>query len=150
MKKLININAKAAVLLYVLVDFVCAAVGMGVPVLCIALGFPLGWYLARRVSASEGFSRQALLKILRSSFAAAAFTLILMLGVWGWTASMLFDPATDFENFGHPFILYDPKPSFIAWLVLMIFISPSLQLLTTVFTAFLTLAARGGEDGGRA
>jgi hypothetical protein len=149
MKKLININAKAAVFLYILADFICAGIGMGVPILCIALGFPLGWYLARRVSASAGFSREALLKIARLSLAAAAFTLILMLGVWGWTASMFFDAAADFENFGHPFILYDPKLSYIAWLVLMIFVSPALQFLTTIFAAFITLAGGRAENGER-
>ena len=40
---------------------------------------------------------------------------------------------------GHPFILYDPKISFIGWLVLMMFISPFLQLLTTIFGSYLTL-----------
>jgi hypothetical protein len=65
--------------------------------------------------------------------------------IWGMTSPMLFDPNSDFENFGHPFILYDPKLSFIGWLVLMIFISPFLQLLTTVFGAYLTLMLKTKE-----
>ncbi|OGJ72673.1 hypothetical protein A2454_02600 [Candidatus Peribacteria bacterium RIFOXYC2_FULL_55_14] len=42
-------------------------------------------------------------------------------------------------QFGHPFILYDPEASFIGWLVLMIILSPFLQLLTTIFAAYVTL-----------
>jgi hypothetical protein len=53
---------------------------------------------------------------------------------------MLLDSATDYENLGIPMILYEPKISFIGWLVLMIAISPFLQLLTTVFTSYLTLS----------
>jgi hypothetical protein len=62
-----------------------------------------------------------------------------MVVIWGRTVLMLFDPAADFNNFGHPFILYDPKTSFIGWLILMILISPFLQLLTTIFASFVTL-----------
>jgi hypothetical protein len=59
--------------------------------------------------------------------------------IWGNTISMLFNPSADFKNFGIPLILYDPKLSFMGWLILMILISPFLQLLTTIFTAYLTL-----------
>ena len=52
---------------------------------------------------------------------------------------MLGDPTADFANFGIPMILYDPKISFVGWLILMIFISPFLQLLTTLFSSHLTL-----------
>jgi hypothetical protein len=52
---------------------------------------------------------------------------------------MLFDPKADFKNFGHPMILYDPKLSFIGWLVLMIVISPFLELMASIFSSFITL-----------
>ena len=52
---------------------------------------------------------------------------------------MLFDPGAEFQNFGHPFIPYNPKISFIGWVVLMILISTFLQLLTTIFGSYLTL-----------
>jgi hypothetical protein len=58
--------------------------------------------------------------------------------IWGNTARMLLDPAADFANFGIPLILYEPKVSFVGWLVLMIFISPFLQLLTTLFASHVT------------
>lgn len=67
------------------------------------------------------------------------FTLIFMCIIWGSTIIMLFNPATDFKNLGIPLILYDPKISFIGWIVLMILISPFLQLLATIFTSYLTL-----------
>ena len=62
-----------------------------------------------------------------------------MLIIWGPISTMLLNPYADFANFGIPMILYDPKISFIGWIILMVFISPFLQLLTTVFTAQLTL-----------
>jgi hypothetical protein len=71
--------------------------------------------------------------------ATSAVTFALMAIIWGSVTPMLFDPAADFANFGIPLILYDPKVSFIGWLILMIFISPFLQLLTTLFSSYLTL-----------
>jgi hypothetical protein len=59
--------------------------------------------------------------------------------VWGKAILMLFDPLSDFENFGHPYILFEPKASFIGWLILMVIISPLLQLLTAIFGSFLAL-----------
>jgi hypothetical protein len=38
-------------------------------------------------------------------------------------------------------ILYEPKASFIGWQVLMIGLSPALQLLAIVFGAYVTLVA---------
>jgi len=43
-------------------------------------------------------------------------------------------------------ILYEPKASFIAWLVLMIFISPFLQLLATVFGGYMALVFHSRES----
>ncbi len=62
---------------------------------------------------------------------------------------MLFDPGTDYVNFGIPMILYDPKLSFVGWLILMIVLSPFLQLLTTIFAAYLTLLVWLRHDSGR-
>ena len=52
---------------------------------------------------------------------------------------MLLDPQADLANFGIPMILYGPQASFIGWLVLMIVISPFLQLLATLFGAHVTM-----------
>jgi len=139
MEKLLKFDAKIVVLLYILIEIICVGIGMGIPMFCILFGFPLGWYIVKRVCISVECSYLMFYKILKLSFLASVFTFILMIVIWGRTIPMLFDPVSDFQNFGHPFILYDPKISFIGWLILMIFISPFLQLLTTIFASFLTL-----------
>lgn len=139
MKKLIKLKTKTVIILYILIDVGCAGTGMGVPIFNILFGFPFGWYLAKRIAASENSSQVINSRILKISILSVLLTFFLMIAIWGITIPMLFDPNADFENFGHPFILFDPKISFIGWLVLMIFISPFLQLLTTIFAAFMAL-----------
>jgi hypothetical protein len=138
-KKLIELNSKIVITAYILIDLICAGAGMGVPFFCILLGFPLGWYIARREFISTGHSPLTNSRILKLSLLAASFTFLIMLVIWGSAIALHFDQKFDFKNFGHPFILYDPKISFYGWLVLMIIISPCLQLLTTVFAAFIVL-----------
>ena len=145
MEKLIRLNKRIVVILYILIDIICVGAGMGVPIFCILLGFPLGWYITKRVSISTEHSHLMYHKILKLSLLASAFTFLQMIVIWGRTIPMLFDPLSDFQNFGHPFILYDPKISFIGWLILMIFISPFLQLLTTIFASFITLIKNGAK-----
>jgi hypothetical protein len=84
---------------------------------------------------------------MRSSLLAALFTFALMLIIWGKMLPMLFNPGTDFGNFGHPFILYEPKASFIAWLALMVLISPFLQLLAAIFASFVALMREPASTG---
>jgi len=139
MEKLIKLNTKVAVALYIVIDVICVGMGMGVPIFCILLGFPLGWYIVKRISISTERSHLMHYKILKLSLLASAFTFLQMAVIWGRTIPMLFNAKSDFQNFGHPFILYDPKISFIGWLILMIFLSPFLQLLTTIFASFITL-----------
>jgi len=144
MEKLIKLDAKIVVILYILIDMICVGAGMGVPIFCILLGFPLGWYVAKRISISTEHSHLMYYKILKLSLLASAFTFLQMIVIWGRTIPMLFNPMSDFQNFGHPFILYDPKISFIGWLILMIFLSPFLQLLSTIFASFITLIKNEG------
>jgi hypothetical protein len=127
MKKL---KTKTGVILYILIDIICMGMGMGVPIFCILSGFLSGWYITQRVSVSTEPLYQKYYQIFKYSLMTVIFTFILML---------VFNPSSDFQNFGHPFILYDPKMSFIGWSILMILISPFLQLLTTIFAAFITL-----------
>lgn len=112
---------------------------MGVPIFCIFLGFPLGWYITKRISLSEGHPCLLYVKIFKLSILTTAFTFSSMVVIWGVGVIMFFNSSADVKNFGHPFILYDPEASFIGWLILMILISPFLQLLTTIFASFLTL-----------
>ena len=133
------LNTKTVVVYYVLIDIICAGAGMGVPIFCILLGFPLGWYIARKVTASTEQFFQKLYKIFKFSLLAAIFTFIVMLIVWVSAILINIDSLSDIQSFGHPYILFDPIISFIGWLILMIILSPFLQLLTTIFAAFITL-----------
>ena len=125
MEKLIKMDTKTFVVLYILLDLMCVGAGMGVPIFCILLGFPLGWYITKRISLSAGHSRLLYARILKLSALTTVSTFLSMVAIWGRAVLMLFDPAADFNNFGHPFILYEPKASFVGWLILMIFISPT-------------------------
>jgi ABC-type spermidine/putrescine transport system permease subunit I len=49
MEKLIKIDTRTFAVLYILVDLICIGAGMGVPLFCILLGFPLGWYITKRI-----------------------------------------------------------------------------------------------------
>ena len=139
MNRILRLNTKTAFAIFVVVDLVCVGVGMGVPLACILFGFLVGWYIAKRATIATANMRDVFREVFAQAIVTAAFTFVVMSLIWGRTIVMLFDPSADFQNFGHPFILYDPKISFIGWLVLMILISPFLQLLTTIFGSYLTL-----------
>ena len=139
MGRLLRLNTKAAVAAYLVVDLLCVGMGMGVPVFCIGLGFATGWYLARRAVAEGYVLREILRRVLTRAIMTSAVTLLLMLAVWGWVVPLAFDSGYDFENFGIPMILFEPRASFVGWLILMILVSPFLQLLTTVFASYVTL-----------
>jgi hypothetical protein len=139
MNKPIELKSKGAIIIYILIDLMCVGAGMGVPIFCILLGFPAGWYITKRVSASTEQLYQKYHKIFKFSLFASVFTFMVMFIVWGGAVLINIDSSSDIQNFGHPYILYDPETSFIGWLILMIIISPFLQLLTTIFAAFITL-----------
>ncbi len=146
MEQLLKIKIRTFAVLYVLIDLICIGGGMGVPIFCILLGFPLGWYIAKRISLSEERSQSLYAGILKLSVLSATFTFLSMAIIWGVGVLLFLESSADVNNFGHPFILYDPKASFIGWLILMIFISPFLQLLTTVFASFVTLMINKSEN----
>lgn len=139
MDRILRLNTKIAFAIFVIVDLVCVGLGMGVPLACILFGFFVGWYIAKRATITTANVKDVLWRVLVQAIITSGFTFVVMSAIWGRTIPMLFDPSADFQNFGHPFILYDPKISFIGWLVLMIIISPFLQLLTTIFSSYLTL-----------
>jgi len=68
--------------------------------------------------------------------------------IWGPTIPRLWDPQGDLANFGIPLILYEPRSSFVGWEVLMIGISPFLQVMAVVFGADVRLLF-GEEREGR-
>ena len=147
MDRAFRLNARIAFAIFVIADLVCVAMGMGVPIFCIGFGFLVGWYIARRVTATTAKVKDALQTVLLYAIATSAFTLLVMGVIWGPTIPMLFDPDADLANFGIPMILYDPKLSFVGWVVLMILISPFLQLLTTLVGSYLTLLNWFKEEG---
>ncbi|MDI6808030.1 MAG: hypothetical protein QME66_03490 [Candidatus Eisenbacteria bacterium] len=146
MNSFFTIKLRWAFGIFAIVDTICAGVGMGVPVFCIFLGFLTGWYIARVVAPTTHEIRQLLQKFFLYAVVTSAFTFVLMAIIWGRCIVMLFNPSTDYANLGVPLILYDPRASFIGWLVLMIVISPILQFLTTIAGSHLTLMLRS-RDG---
>jgi hypothetical protein len=144
-----NWKPKIVLALFILLDLLCVGMGMGVPIFCILFGFVVGWYIATRVSVLDLSIKDTLQRILKYAIITSLFTFVVMCAMWGRMIIMLFDPSSDFQNFGIPMILYEPKSSFIGWLVLMIFISPFLQLLTTIFASYLTLQRRFRDDKDR-
>lgn len=137
--RLFDLSKKSAFIIYVVLDTLFVGMGMGVPILNILFGFPVGWYLAKRLPNVQRNLKENLGDILKYSLYTSSVTFIWMLIIWGPISTMLLNPSADIVNFGIPMILYDPKISFIGWIILMVFISPFLQLLTTVFTAQVTL-----------
>jgi hypothetical protein len=139
MSRLFRLGPVWALLIFAFVDAICVGMGMGVPIFCILLGFPAGWYFARLATTAGGSVRGILRKSLLSAGLASLLTFLAMAVIWGSTIPKLFDPTFDLANFGIPMILYEPKASFIGWQLLMIGISPLLQLLAMVFGSYLTL-----------
>ncbi len=139
MDRLFRLNSKIVLLIFVFLDLICVGMGMGVPIFCILFGFVVGWYIARRITLLYEVPGDVLKKVLHYAITTSLFTFIVMAVLWVPTIKLLFTLGYDFKNFGIPLILYNPRISFIGWLALMIFISPFLQLLTTIFAAYLTL-----------
>lgn len=139
MNGIFKLNIKTALILFIVIDVLCVGMGMGVPILCILLGFPVGWYIAKRVAFDEKNFKNTLKKIFKYAITTSLFTFIGMCIIWARMIPMIFAPDTNFQKLGIPFILYEPKISFIGWLILMIFISPFLQLLATIFASYVTL-----------
>lgn len=139
MNKLFAIRPLFAFLIFIMLDIICIGMGMGVPFFCILFGFVVGWFLVRSITFTGGDVLQVFRKVLKGATLTAGLTLIAMLALWGPFTAYLFDPSKDLAESGIPMILYEPRASFIGWVVLMIVISPFLQLLTTLFSAHLTL-----------
>jgi len=75
---------------------------MGVPIMCILLGLPIGWYIARRAIIHTQDLKQILSKVLQGAALTSAFTFLVMALLWGRCIVMLFDPTADLANFGIP------------------------------------------------
>lgn len=75
-------------------------------------------------------------------------TFVMMAVIWGRCIPMLFDPSADIANFGIPLLLYEPRASFVGWIVLMVLVSPFLQFLMTILGAHVGLL-RGERSASR-
>ena len=117
-------NWIGAFIAYIVIDGLCAALGMGVPFFCILLGFSVGWFGAARAWHFVPGHVGAMKRSLRYALLTSLVTLVIMAVAWGRLV---------------PLLLYEPKASLIGWLVLMILISPFLQFLMTMFGSFVTL-----------
>lgn len=138
MHRIFSLREGWAFILFAFLDIVCVGLGMGVPFFCILFGLLVGWYIARKTVITSCIDKQMLRKILLNSTLTSSFTFVLMALLWGSSIPMLFDPTANLANFGIPQILYEPKASFVGWMVLMIIISPFLELLMSLFGAYLT------------
>jgi hypothetical protein len=139
-KKILQTRSGWLFVWYIAADIVCIGMGMGVPFFCILLGFWVGWIDVRYVTARVNEMPQVFRQVLNYAILTTAFTFLAMLALWGSFGFIyLFDPSKDIANTGIPLIFFEPMASFIGWIVLMVVISPFLQLLTTLFTAYLTL-----------
>jgi len=138
MRTLFSLKQGWAFAIYALLDILCVGMGMGVPFFNILLGLLVGVLIVRRIAVASTTPRMMLRKILSAAAFTAAFTFILMVLIWGFSLLMFFNSGADLSNYGMPLILFEPLPSFIGWLVLMIVISPFLQFLMTLFGAHLT------------
>ncbi len=136
--KILAVKPEWALVAYVVLDILCVGMGMGIPIFSILLGFVVGWYVARRVYAEGLDTGRGLQRMLLTATLTAAVTLVGMLIIWGRMIGMLWNPAADLANTGIPMILYEPRASLFGWLVLMILISPFLQVMTTLFAAQVT------------
>jgi hypothetical protein len=118
---------------FVLLDVVSVGMGMGVPFFTILLGFPVGLFIPAIPAYHTELSPRLLRSIIRISLVISGVTFIILAVLWLPSLSWLFDPARDLSNYGIPMILYEPKASFIGWMVLMVAVSPFLQFLMALF-----------------
>ena len=142
MDRLLNVRPRWAYVIYLVLDTLCVGMGMGVPIFNILFGFVVGWYIVRVLAARTQRLEEILFKLLPLAAITAAYTFLVMAVLWGRWGLILFDPSTDYANLGIPLLLFDPKASFIGWQVLMILISPFLQVLSTLFGSHVTLLIR--------
>jgi len=139
MNKLFKIKLVWLFLLFIVIDILCTGAGMGVPIFCIIFGFLTGWGIIKIILLRTNDLNEIFRKSIKYGIVTPLVTFVLMLIIWAVAIIVFFNNGYDFKNFGHPLILYDPKLSFIGWLTLMIVISPLLQLLTTVFSFYISL-----------
>ncbi len=142
MSKIISRKLLFPIITFCFLDLLAVGAGMGVPIFAILFGFVVGWFAPSILLSNASNLRQLLKMCLTAAYLTSCFTFLLMIVIWGPITRMLLDPSADLANFGIPLILFDPRASFIGWIVLMIVISPILQVLATAFASSMRLAWR--------
>jgi hypothetical protein len=130
---------KLVIVFYFILVTISIGMGMGVPFFTILLGFPVGWLLPDFLDIRNQFHPSSWKKLINGALVSSSFSLALLCLIWLPALKWLFDPALDPAQFGMPLILYEPLASFIAWMVLMVVVSPILQFLVTVLGLVLRL-----------
>jgi len=125
---------------FIILDILLIMMGMGVPILPILFGILVGWYLPLYLELPVQIIKISLKKLLKAALITSAVSLVVLGAIWLPALSWLFDPAKDLTQFGMPLIFYEPRTSFVGWIILMVLISPFLQFLMTVFGAVVRLA----------
>ena len=125
---------------FIILDILLIGMGMGVPILPILFGMLVGWYLPLYLELPEQISKISLKKLLKAALITSAVSLVVLGAIWLPALSWLFDPAKDLTQFGMPLIFFEPRASFIGWIILMVLISPFLQFLMTVLGAVVRWA----------
>jgi hypothetical protein len=136
------VTRRSRVAVFLVLDVIAVGAGMGVPIFAIFLGFPVGWFLAGEVGLRRAYTGDDLKSLLRSAALTSAVTFALMAVIWLHLLRMLSGPRAAIASFGLPLLLYDPVASLVGWVVLMVIVSPVLQVLTTVFGWIVRLALR--------
>jgi len=139
-QKILKISPTKAVILYIFLDVICTGLGMGVPFLNILLGFLIGCFLASRAIEKTGDTAESARDSLKKGLLTSLFTMVQMIFIWWPYFLKFFEKGFDFKNTGIPNILYTPKASLVGWLILMVIISPFLQMLMSAFGSMLVLA----------
>lgn len=142
MRKYFSRKLIIPIIAFCVLDLLAVGAGMGVPIFAILFGFIVGWIAPSTIFSAASDLRQLLRECLSVACVTSCFTLLIMIIIWGPITPMLLNSSADFVNFGIPMILYDPRASFIGWMVLMIIISPVLQILTTVFSSIVRIVWR--------
>ena len=119
-----------------LADIISTFLGMGVPIVNILIGVPLGWFY---VNKSKGDIRRRLKGLVNIALLASFITFLIMCVIWIPQLRILWVEGYDLKEFGHPLWLYDPFISFIGFIILMVIVSPVLQFLCVIGGGVLKL-----------
>lgn len=147
MNRLLRARRGWMIALFLVAEVFAIGAGMGLPVFAILLGFPIGWLSARRQLERSADTSTAMRGALWAAASAGLVTFVFMALIWGPIVPVAWGPTAEVvKNTGYgsiPLLLYEPRASLIAWLVLMLVISPDLQLMCALTAAYVTIAARG-------